>query len=362
MLYWLLYQELGINLFRYPSVRVLIAAALSLLLSIWLGPVFIARLRQMSIGQEVRDDGPKEHKRTKQGTPTMGGTLILFCASVPTLLFADLTSGYICFVLVVFWGYGWIGFVDDFRKVKRRNSKGLAGRYKLIWQAVIGGVALGCLFLFTPYTTNLALPFIKPETFNPDLGFFYIPFALLVLMGTSNAVNLTDGLDGLAIVPTVISAFVFLGLAYAAGTTLSGFNLAEYLRIQPTPGTAELAVFCASICGGGLGFLWFNAHPAEVFMGDVGSLSLGGALGAMAVATKNELVSAIIHGVFLAEAVSVILQVASFKLRGGKRIFKMAPLHHHFELSGWPEPKVIVRFWIVSVLLALCGIATLKLR
>ncbi len=361
MLYALLYKELGINVFRYPSTRILLASTFALLLSIWLGPLFIQWLRRMAIGQEVRDDGPQDHKERKQGTPTMGGTLIVFCSLLPTLLWVELSSPYVWFVLIILIGYGGVGFVDDFRKVALRNTKGLSGRYKLLGQLVIGSGALAFLFWATPYDTRLSFPFFKPSLFSPDIGFFYVPFALLVLLGTSNAVNLTDGLDGLAIVPTVISGAVFLVLAYASGTVLSGFSLAEYLRIPHVPGAVELAVFCGALCGSGLGFLWYNAHPAEVFMGDVGSLALGGALGALAIVTKNELVSAVVHGIFLAEALSVILQVGSYKLRG-KRIFKMAPIHHHFELAGWPEPKVIVRFWILSVLFAMAGLATLKLR
>jgi phospho-N-acetylmuramoyl-pentapeptide-transferase len=360
MLYWLLFELAGINVFRYPSTRILAAAVTSLALSILLGPRFIRWLRRMAVGQQVRDDGPETHL-VKQGTPTMGGTLILFCTVLPTVLWADLHNRYLWFVLILLIGYGAIGFVDDYRKVALKNTAGLSGRYKLLWQAVIGTVALGQLFFTTSYDTNLYLPFVKPEIFSPNIAWAYLPLALLVLMGTSNAVNLTDGLDGLAIVPTVISAGVFMVLCYAAGATLSGLNLAEYLRIPRVEGASELAVFCATLVGSGLGFLWYNAHPAEVFMGDVGSLALGGALGGLAVVTKNEFVSAIIHGVFLAEAVSVILQVGSYKLRK-KRIFKMAPLHHHFEKSGWPEPKVIVRFWIVSVMLALSGLASLKLR
>jgi phospho-N-acetylmuramoyl-pentapeptide-transferase len=361
MLYWLLYEVLGINVFRYPSSRVLLAAVFSLLLSIWLGPTFIRWLRRIKVGQEVREDGPAAHKEKKQGTPTMGGTLILFCSTVPTLLWADLENRFLWFVLIILLGYGLVGFLDDYRKVALKNTRGLPGRYKLIGQALFGAIAIGYLFWATPYDSSLALPFVKPSIFSPEIGWWYLPFGVLVLMGTSNAVNLTDGLDGLAIVPSVISGGVFLVLAYASGATLSGLNLADYLGIPHTPGAAELAVLCASVCGAGLGFLWYNAHPAEVFMGDVGSLALGGGLGALAVVTKNELVSMIVHGIFLAEAVSVILQVASYKLRK-KRIFRMAPLHHHFELAGWPEPKVIVRFWIVAVLLALAGLATLKLR
>lgn len=359
-MYWLLYERFDVNIFRYPSTRILLSASLSLILAVWMGPMFIRWLRRMAIGQEVRDDGPQTHER-KQGTPTMGGTLILFCAVVPTLLWMDVRNRYVWFVLIILLGYGLVGFIDDYMKVALRSPKGLPGKYKLVGQVVFGAIAMGYLLWATPYTTELSLPFVKPSLFAPDIGWAYVPFALLVLLGTSNALNLTDGLDGLAIVPTVISGGVFLVLAYAAGATLSGFNLAEYLRIPQTPGAEELAVLCAALCGSGLGFLWYNAHPAEVFMGDVGSLALGGALGALAIATKNEVVSAIIHGVFVAEAVSVILQVGSYKLRK-KRIFKMAPLHHHFELAGWPEPKVIVRFWIVSALLALLGLATLKFR
>jgi phospho-N-acetylmuramoyl-pentapeptide-transferase len=360
MLYWLLYEHLRINIFRYPSTRILAAAAFSLLMSIWLGPVFIRWLRRMSIGQSIRDDGPQAHLG-KKGTPTMGGTLILACITIPTLLFADMSNTYLWVVMIILLGYGAVGFLDDYLKVALKNSKGLPGRYKLLGQLIFGVIALAVLFSTTGYDTTLALPFVKPSIFSPNIQLAYWPFALLVLLGTSNAVNLTDGLDGLAIVPTVISGGVFLILAYAAGATLSGFNLAEYLRIPRIDGAEELAVFCAALCGAGLGFLWFNAHPAEVFMGDVGALALGGALGGLAVVTKNEFLSAIIHGVFLLEIFSVMLQVGSFKLRG-KRVFKMAPLHHHFELIGWPEPKVIVRFWIASVLFALVGLFTLKLR
>lgn len=362
MLYWLLYEQLGINIFRYPSTRILLSASMALLLSIWLGPVFIRALRRMAIGQEVRDDGPQGHLQ-KQGTPTMGGTLILFCITVPTLLWVDLGNVYVWFVMIILLGYGLVGFIDDYRKVALKNPKGLPGRYKIFGQLGFGGVALVFLFTMTSYDTQLYFPFVKPEIFSPDISvWLYIPFSMFILVATSNALNLTDGLDGLAIVPTVISGGVFLVLAYAAGATFVGFNLAEYLRIPAVEGSIELAVLCAAICGSGLGFLWYNAHPAEVFMGDVGSLALGGALGGLAIVTKNEFVSAIVHGVFVAEAASVILQVGSYKLRGGKRIFKMAPLHHHFEESGWHESKVIVRFWIVSVLLAIVGLATLKLR
>lgn len=361
MLYWLLFEVGRINFFRYPSTRILLAAGMSLLLSIAVGPAFIRRLRVLKFGQQVRDDGPQTHAG-KKGTPTMGGTLIVFSAMLVTLLWADLRNPYLWFVSLVFVGYAVVGFLDDWLKITKKNTKGLPGRYKILGQLVFGGAGLAILFLASPYDTRLAVPFVKPELFSPDIGAAYLPFAMLVLVGTSNAVNLTDGLDGLAIVPVVISAAVFLVLCYAAGGVVGGFDLAAYLRIPNLRGAEELAVFCAAIAGAGLGFLWYNAHPAEVFMGDVGALGLGGALGALAIVTKNELVSAIIHLVFVAEALSVMIQVASYKYRGGKRVFKMAPLHHHFELSGWPEPKVIVRFWIVSALMALIGLATLKLR
>ncbi len=361
MLYWPLYEQLGVNLFRYPSSRMLLSAGMSLLLSILLGPAFIRWLRVLKFGQEVRTDGPKTHE-TKKGTPTMGGTLIISTAMLPTLLWADLRNPYVWFVSIVFVGYGLVGFLDDYLKIALKNTKGLSGRKKLLGQAIIGLIALFVLFHFSEYNTTLALPFVKPTVFSPDIGWAYWPFALFVLIATSNSVNLTDGLDGLAIVPTVISAAVFGALSYAAGAVISGFNVAAYLRIPPIVGAEELSILCAAIIGSGLGFLWYNAHPAEVFMGDVGALGLGGALGAVAIVTKNEFVSVIVHAVFVAESVSVMLQVASFKLRGGKRIFKMAPLHHHFELSGWPEPKVIVRFWIVSALMAMIALASLKLR
>ena len=361
MLYWLLFEQLQINLFRYPSIRVLIATVSSLLLSILLGPMFIRWLRLLKFGQEVRTDGPETHLK-KRGTPTMGGTLILFCTTIPTLLWVDLTNQYVWFVLIILLGYGLVGFIDDYLKVVKKNTAGLPGKFKILGQTLFGLFAMGFLFYTTSYDTQLAFPFIKPDVFSLDIGYVgYFVFALLVLLGTSNAVNLTDGLDGLAIVPTVISSGVFLVLAYAAGVTISGFNMAEYLGIPHLEGAAEIAILCGSLCGAGLGFLWYNAHPAEVFMGDVGSLSLGGALGALAIVTKNELVSAIVHGVFLAEALSVILQVGFFKLTQ-KRIFRMAPLHHHYEKAGWPEPKVIVRFWIVAILMALAGLATLKIR
>lgn len=353
-----------LNVLRYPSFRIIMAAFTALLVSLFLYPWFIRRMQIFKFGQEVRKDGPQDHFK-KQGTPTMGGLLMLFAISIATLLWADLGHVGIWLLLWVMLGYGAIGFYDDTQKIKHKNSKGLAGRWKLFWQLVIGGVALGvyaCNFSSMPFSSELNIPFVAFERFHPELPvWLYLGFALFLLLGTSNAVNLTDGLDGLAIGPVLISCSVFLVLAYAAGTTLADFNIAKYLRIAPVTGASELSVFCAAVIGAGVGFLWYNAYPALIFMGDVGSLALGGVLGLLAILTKNELLSALLNGAFLFEAISVILQVASFKLRG-KRIFKMAPIHHHFELLGWPEPRVIVRFWIMSGLLALLAVASLKLR
>ncbi len=372
-------DEVGpFRVFRYPSFRIPAAALTALILTLWLFPWFIERLRRLQHGvSNVREDTPEQHQK-KQGTPTMGGLFILGAVSVATLLWAELTNIYVWVVLGVLLGFGAIGFVDDYRKVSRRNSKGLGGRAKLAWQLVVLlglGVALYLSHtghlpgIHVDFDSRLSIPFIAVRWFHPDIGWLYLPFALLVVMGTSHAVNLTDGLDGLAIGPTIVSAMTFMVLAYVAGLVLTfnpgsgwvDFNVARYLNMPYVPGTGELAVLCAGIVGAGVGFLWYNSFPASVFMGDVGSLALGGALGAVAVLTKNEFLSAIIHGVFLAEALSVIAQVGSFKLTG-KRVLRMAPLHHHFELGGWAEPKIIVRFWIVSVILALVALVSLKLR
>jgi phospho-N-acetylmuramoyl-pentapeptide-transferase len=382
MLYHLftaLTDEVGpFRVFRYPSFRMPAAALTALVLTLWLFPWFIEVLRRLQHGaSNVREDTPEQHQK-KQGTPTMGGVFILIAVTLATLLWAELSNVYVWVVISVLIGFGAIGFVDDYRKIAKKDSKGLPGKQKLLWQGALLTLVAGLLVaghlgvlpgLAVPFDARLSIPFVAVKWFNPDIGWLYIPFAFLVVMGTSHALNLTDGLDGLAIGPTVVSAMTFMVLAYAAGLVLTfnadgawvDFNVAQYLNIPYIPGTGELAVFCAAVVGAGVGFLWYNAFPASVFMGDVGSLALGGALGAVAVLTKNEILSAIINGVFLAEATSVMLQVASFKTTG-KRIFRMAPLHHHFELAGWPEPKIIVRFWIVSIMLALVGLVSLKLR
>ncbi len=366
------------RVFRYPSFRIPAAALTALALTLWLFPRFIEYLRRLQHGvSNVREDTPDTHQ-VKVGTPTMGGVFILIALTTSTLLWADLTNIFVWCVLLVTMGFGAIGFVDDYKKVAKRDSKGLPGRRKLMYQVLLLCGVTALLVVAqgeefpgeaVSFDTTLTFPFVGVKYFNPDLGWLYIPFAFLVFMGTSHGVNLTDGLDGLAIGPTVVSAVTFTILAYVAGFVLtfySGgqwveFNLARYLGIAHIEGTSELAIFCAGIVGAGIGFLWFNTFPASVFMGDVGSLALGGALGAVAVFTKNEFLSTIIHGVFLMETLSVITQVASFKLTG-RRIFRMAPIHHHFELKGWAEPKIIVRFWIISIILALVALTSLKLR
>ena len=340
------------------------AAFTALTVTLFLYPWFIRRLQIFKFGQVIRRDGPEAHLK-KEGTPTMGGLLILIAVFVATALWADATHTGVWALLFLTLGYGVIGFYDDYKKVKYKSSDGLAGRWKLFWQFLIGSIVLYCYqanLLNLPFSTSLSFPFVASDVYQLILpGWLYFIFALVVVVGTSNAVNLTDGLDGLAIGPAIVSAFVFLVLAYAAGTTIADFNIAAYLRIPTVEGAAELAVFCAALIGAGIGFLWYNSYPANIFMGDVGSLALGGGLGLLAIFTKNELLSAVLHGLFLFEIMSVILQVGSFKLTG-KRIFKMAPAHHHFEQIGWPEPKIIVRFWIVSVMLALLALASLKLR
>ncbi len=380
MLYHLLYPLAGrfgpFNVLRYPSFRIIAAGFTALLLGLLLGPLFIERLRVAQYGSSnVREDTPENHKK-KAGTPSMGGMLVLFSLSVATLLFADLSNRLVWAVLLVTLLFGAIGFWDDWLKISKRDSKGLPGRRKLLWQLLVVLAVYYLLltdlsfqveprfpFLFVGsyLDLHLSLPFVSTRIFEPSLGWLYLPFMLLVVLGTSHAVNLTDGLDGLAIGPAIVSGFTFLVLSYVAGTTIAGFSLAGYLRIPQIPGAAELGVYCAALVGSGIAFLWYNTYPASVFMGDVGSLALGGGLGTLAVLTKNEVASAILHGVFLVETVSVIVQVASFKTTG-KRVFRMAPIHHHFELKGWAEPKIIVRFWILSVMLALVALASLKLR
>jgi phospho-N-acetylmuramoyl-pentapeptide-transferase len=371
-----------LNFLRYPTFRIIAAGVSSLLIGMMLGPTLIARLRFAQHGQSnVREDTPETHQK-KKGTPTMGGMLILTSIFVATLLFADLRSRVAWVALILTAGYGFIGFLDDWLKLSKRNSKGLAGRKKLMLQTLFFLIAVfGFLCDWkggTPHLlvdTRLTLPFLPSHWFNPNLGWFYVFFAWVVVVGTSNAVNITDGLDGLAIVPTIVSAVVFSVLCYVGGSSVHiadvvsvdgvqrmvGTPMWQYFGIPEVPGGTELSVFCASIVGAGLSFLWFNTYPASVFMGDIGSLALGGALGAMAMLSKNEVVSAIVHGVFFAEIMSVMIQVASFKTRG-KRVFKMAPVHHHFELKGWAEPKIIVRFWIVSILCGGVALLSLKLR
>lgn len=358
MLYHLLYPlhtEFSVlYIFRFITFRTIYATITALVISFILGPWLIAKLQNLQIGQSIRKVGPESHFK-KEGTPTMGGTLILAAIVLPTLLWADLTNVYVWVTLLVTVGFGAVGFVDDYRKVKKRNSDGLSARQKMFWLMAISLAAGIILYSYPPFRTTLAFPFIK--NLAPNLGLFYIPFAMLVIVGTSNAVNLTDGLDGLAIGPMIIASGTYLIFAYVAGNA----KLSEYLQISSVQGAGELAVLCGAMVGAGLGFLWFNTYPAQVFMGDVGSLSLGGALGTIAVITKQEIVLVIVGGIFVVEALSVIFQVTSFRLYG-KRIFRMAPIHHHFELKGWPEPKIIVRFWIISIILALVALSTLKLR
>ena len=353
---WLTQFESGFNVFSNLTLRAILSTLTALLIAILIGPKMIRYLQTMQIGQTVRDDGPQSHL-SKSGTPTMGGLLILAAIVVSGLLWADLTNRYVLVTLFVVVAYGIIGFVDDYRKVIRKDSKGLIARWKYFWQSV---VALGvAFFLYSSATlsaeTSLLVPFFK-EVF-PQLGAFFIIITYFAIVGTSNAVNLTDGLDGLAIVPTILVAGAFAIFAYVTGNA----NFAAYLNIPHIPLTSELVIVCTAMVGAGLGFLWFNTYPAQVFMGDVGSLALGGTLGVLAVLVRQELVLIIMGGVFVMETLSVILQVGSYKLRG-QRIFRMAPIHHHYELKGWPEPRVIVRFWIISIILVLVGLATLKLR
>ncbi|HEY2029438.1 MAG TPA: phospho-N-acetylmuramoyl-pentapeptide-transferase [Myxococcales bacterium] len=370
MLYMLLFpfsDRIAVfNVLRYPTFRMLMAGLASLLIGLMLGPSYIEALQNLQYGHSnVREDTPESHQK-KRGTPSMGGGLILFALLLGTLLFADLTSRLVWAVLIFTLGFGAIGFADDYLKFSKKNSKGLAGKKKLFWQTVIFIVVIAAFFVdwktgALRLDTRLTIPFVKVKAFHPALGWLYLVFAFCVIVGTSNAVNLTDGLDGLAIGPTIVAALTFMVLAYLGGAVIKGLNIADYLLIPHIEGSTELAVFSAAMAGAGISFLWFNTYPASVFMGDVGSLALGGGLGALAVFTKNEVDSAIIHGVFFAEILSVMLQVFWFK-RTGKRIFKMAPVHHHFELKGWAEPKIIVRFWIVSIMLALVALASLKLR
>jgi len=351
-------QFQAFNLFRYITFRAGGAAVTALLISFFVGPHIIAWLRsKQANGQPIRPDGPNGHLLRKKGTPTMGGFLILIALTISTLLWADLVNPYVWIVLLITVGFGLIGFFDDYKKLTKNSHHGLSGRTKLALEIALAGVACIAITDVTPpgLANALAVPFFKNVLF--ELGWFFVPFSVLVIVGASNAVNLTDGLDGLAIVPAMIAAGCFAFIAYLAGNLI----FANYLQIHHVAGAGELTVFCGAMVGASLGFLWFNAPPAMVFMGDTGSLSIGAALGAISVVTKHELVLAIIGGLFVLEAVSVIVQVASFKITG-RRVFRMAPLHHHFEQKGWEEPTIVIRFWIIAWILAIAGLATLKLR
>lgn len=344
------------RVFHYLTFRGILGVLTALLISFLVGPAMIRQLSKYKIGQSVRDDGPQSHF-SKAGTPTMGGALILVSIAISTLLWADLSNRYVWVTLLVTLAFGVIGFIDDYKKLVLRNSKGLAARHKYLWQSIFGAVA--AVFLYStasvPAETQFIVPFFKQVVWN--MGWMYPVLTYFVIVGTSNAVNLTDGLDGLAIMPTVLVGSALAIFAYASGNAV----FAEYLGIPHIPKAGELVVFCGALLGAGLGFLWFNAYPAMVFMGDVGALALGAGLGTLAVLVRQEVVLMIMGGVFVMETLSVMLQVLSFKLTG-RRIFRMAPIHHHFELKGWPEPRVIVRFWIITVILVLFGLATLKLR
>jgi phospho-N-acetylmuramoyl-pentapeptide-transferase len=345
----------ALNVFRYVTFRSIGSALTAFLILFVFEPAFIRWLKSRQIGQVVRDDGPESHF-SKRGVPTMGGLLMLVAIAASTLLWADLSRGliWVCLLLTLF--YGLIGMVDDWRKVTKSSSKGLSARGKLILQ-ISGGLVVGLyLHLHPAYDGGLSLPFCKGV--RPDLGWWYLPFAVAVIVGASNAVNLTDGLDGLAAGPVMIASSVYLIFAYAVGNAA----VAHYLQIPYVAGADEVAVFCAAVAGACLGFLWYNTYPAQVFMGDVGSLALGGALGTVAIIIKQEILLAIVGGIFVMEALSVIIQVLYFKASGGRRVFLMSPFHHHFEKKGWPEPKVVVRFWIISIILGLMALATLKLR
>ena len=343
------------NVFRYITFRTVFAAITALLICLICGKWMIQKLQEMQIGQQIRDDGPQSHQ-VKKGTPTMGGILIIFAVVISTMLWTNLSDVYVWLILLVTVGYGLIGFIDDYRKLAVMNSKGISGKIRLVAEIIIALFVSIIIYLKPGFNSHVTIPFFK--TVLPDLGWGYVLLSTFIIVGAANAVNLTDGLDGLAIGPVIICFATYILFAYFAGNV----KVSSYLQIPHVSGAGELAVFCGAIGGAGLGFLWFNAYPAEIFMGDVGSLSLGGALGAVAIVTKQEILLAIVGGIFVMETFSVIFQVGYFKLTGGKRILRMAPLHHHFELKGWAEPKVIVRFWIISILLALMAISTLKLR
>ncbi|MBU2055126.1 MAG: phospho-N-acetylmuramoyl-pentapeptide-transferase [Proteobacteria bacterium] len=359
MLFHLLYPLHEIysffNVFRYITFRSIYAAITALVICFVAGPWLIRKLQDLQIGQTIRTDGPDSHL-AKKGTPTMGGILIIFAVTISTLLWANLLVGYIWIVIMVMVGFGLIGFLDDYRKLTRQNSRGVPGKVRLAAEIAIALFVSVILYIKPGFSAQVTIPFFK--TALPNIGWGYVLLSTFIIVGAANAVNLTDGMDGLAIGPAITCFMTYLLFAYFAGN----IKIAAYLQIPYVAGTGELAVFCGAVVGAGIGFLWYNAYPAQIFMGDVGSLSLGGSLGALAVLTKQEILLAIVGGIFVLETFSVIFQVGWFKISNGKRIFRMAPLHHHFELKGWAEPKVIVRFWIISVLLALVAISTLKLR
>jgi len=348
----------GFNLFRYITFRIAAATITAILISLFVGPFIIRILKKLQIGEQIRAEGPQSH-RAKEGTPTMGGLIVLPAIIIPTILWADITNYYILMVLLVTFWLGLIGFMDDYLKVVKRQPEGMVGRKKLIGQLTLG-VVVGLILLYLPpnsgFDGTTEIPFFK--NYILSLGVFYIPFVVLVITGSSNAVNLTDGLDGLAIGLSGLCFVAFTGLTYIAGRV----DFSSYLQVEYVPGAGELAIYCGAAVGAALGFLWFNSHPANVFMGDTGALALGGALGSIAILIKKELLLVIVGGVFVIEVLSVMLQVLSYKYRGGKRIFKMAPIHHHFELIGWSESKVVVRFWIIGALFALLTLSTLKIR
>jgi phospho-N-acetylmuramoyl-pentapeptide-transferase len=359
MLYHLLYPLhttfSAFNVFRYITFRAIYASLTAFLICFVLGPWVIRKLHEMQIGQYIREDGPQAHLK-KAGTPTMGGMLVISAILISTLLWCNLTNFYVWVLLLITVSYALIGFFDDYLMQVKKHNKGLTGRGKLVLQTLFAVIA-GLLVCTRPdFDTQVTVPFLK--NISPDLGWGYVIFAAFVIVGTSNAVNLTDGLDGLAIGPVIIAAVTYMIFAYVAGH----IKFAEYLQINYVAASGETTVFCGALAGAGLGFLWFNAFPAQMFMGDVGSLPLGGVLGTIAVITKQEILLVIVGGLFVMEALSVILQVGFFKATRGRRIFRMAPLHHHFELKGWAEPKVIVRFWIIAIALALVAMSTLKLR
>jgi len=353
---WLASIDASFFVIQYITLRAILSALTSFVICLIVGPFLIRWLTQAKVGQSVRDDGPQTHL-VKAGTPTMGGAMIIVAVALSTLLWSDLFVKQVWIVLFVTLGFGAIGWVDDYRKVIQSNSDGLSAREKLFWQSLVSGVAVVVLYLTAsdPAELELIVPFFKEVAIS--MGLMFIPFTFLVIIGSSNAVNLTDGLDGLAILPSVMVAAGLGLIAYIAGHAV----FAEYLFVPNIKGSGELTIFCTALMGAGLGFLWFNTYPAQVFMGDVGALAIGAALGVVAIMVRQELVLFIMGGIFVLEAVSVILQVGSYKLRG-KRIFRMAPIHHHFELKGWPEPRIIVRFWIITVVLVLVGLSTLKLR